>query len=160
MQSYTVTSEMAGFTRTRILLRILTDAAFFAVWQILFELIRPDWIKFGRPWGLIIVAAISGLGFALMFEPCFLRWMFPYTLIVFDDRITARHPFYEKSVRKDEVKRVTEINGGTLHAAALKISKYGRLGTWFWGFILIPKALPEYESVKSLALSWQGSTKA
>jgi hypothetical protein len=159
MQSYPVTSEMAGYSRKRILLRILFDAGFFAASQILFQVIWPDSIKFGRLSGFIIIAAISGLVFALMFEPISLKWNFPYTLIVFDDCITAQHPFSEKSVRKDEVKRVTEVNGSAFHGAALQISKYGRLGTWLWGSIWIPKALPEYESVRDLALSWKGSSK-
>jgi hypothetical protein len=158
MQSYPVTSEMAGYSRTRILVRILFEAGLFAALQILFQVIWPDWIRLGFLWGFI-VAAISGLVFAVMFEPISLKLNFPYTLVVLDDCIRVLHPSYEKSVRKDEVKRVTEINGSAFHGAALQISKYGKFGTWLCGCILIPKALPEYESVKELAMSWKACTR-
>jgi hypothetical protein len=50
---------------------------------------------------------------------------------------------------------IAEDRGSLLTAPALRISKHGRIGTWFWGCIWIPKALPEYEDVRNLALSWK-----
>jgi hypothetical protein len=94
-----------------------------------------------------------------MFELTLARQYFPYTLVVSDDSITVVYPTSEKTVRKAEVKTVSETRGNTLRGGALRISKYGRLGTWFWGCIWIPKALPEYESIKALALSWRGPTR-
>ena len=95
-----------------------------------------------------------------MFETVLFKLIFPYTLVVSDDGITPIHPVYERSVRKDELKGVAELKGNAFRPAGLRISKYGALGTWLWGCILIPKALPEYESVRDLALRWKGCTSA
>jgi len=46
------------------------------------------------------------------------------------------YPGREKSFRKDEIKLVTETEGNAFRIAGLKISKYGRFGTWLWGCIL------------------------
>jgi len=148
---------MAGYNRKRTLLRVLFEAVSFAAFQLLFQVIWPDAVKLGRLW-YFAFAAIGGVIFALLFELVFTRRNFPWTLVVTDDCITAIHPGYERSVRIHEVNRVAEINGNAFHGAALRISKYGALGTWLWGCILIPKALPEYESIRHLALRWKSST--
>lgn len=151
---------MAGYDRKRRALRILFEAGFFAAFQILFQVIWPDGAKLGRLWYLWYLGfgAIGGLIFALLFETVLFKLIFPYTLAVSDDCITTIHPSYERSVRKDELKSVAELNANAFRAAGFRISKYGVLGTWLWGCILIPKALPEYESVRDLALRWKGCT--
>lgn len=78
--------------------------------------------------------------------------------MVSDDCITVVSPSREQTLRKDEIKSVTEIEGNAFRVAGLEISKYGRFGRRLWGGMLIPKALPEYESVRSLALSWKPTT--
>jgi hypothetical protein len=116
MHSYTVTSEIAGYDRKRRALRILFEAGFFAAFQIMFQVIWPDGAKLGHLWYLWYLGfgAIGGLIFALMFETVLAKLTFPYTLVVSDDGIITIHPIYERSVRKDELKGVAELNGNAL----------------------------------------------
>ena len=152
MKTYRVTSELAGFTRERIFLRVLLaagvsaalDMLLWAPWSSSTHLLRD----FSR-------AVISGVVFALLFVLLYVKRYLTYEVIVSDDCITAAHPWFERSIRKDELKSVWETHGNVFIAPALRISKYGRLGTWFWGGIWIPRALPGYEVIRDLALSWK-----
>jgi hypothetical protein len=108
--------------------------------------------------GSFVEAVFIGVVGALLAELWEVARNFPYTLVVSDDCITVVYPNREKSFRKDEIKLVTETEGNAFRVAGLEISKYGRFGTRLWGCILIPKALPGYESVRSLALSWRRPT--
>lgn len=105
---------------------------------------------------------ISGAIFALLFVLVFMKRILTYEVVVSEDRIAQLHDGFgfQRSVRKDEARTVAESNGGILSAPALRISKHGPLGTWFWGCIWIPKAVPEYEYVRDLALSWKSRLQA
>ena len=151
MQSYTVTSKMAGYGRKQMPKRILFIVVSIAAAEILI-------IRWNAHSGEHLIAVISGVFGALLTELWEVARNFPYTLVVSDDCIRVVYPSREKSLRKDEIKSVTETDGNAFRVAGLEISKYGRLGTRLWGCILIPKALPEYESVRSLALSWRHTT--
>jgi hypothetical protein len=105
-----------------------------------------------------VTAVISGVAVALLTELWEVARNFPYILVVSDDCIRVVYPSREKSLRRDEIKSVRETQGNAFRAAGLQISKYGRFGTWLWGSILIPKTLPEYESVRTLVLSWRHAT--
>jgi hypothetical protein len=154
MNSYCVTSEMVGYDRRRTQ-RVLFYIAVFAGTQILFQVIWPTGMNMARHWGFI-TAVISGLAFGLLFEFRFSKRIFPYTIVVTDDLIRAIHPGFERSVRKNDVKTVAEHSNALFGSGiTLRISKHGRLGTWFWGCVAVPKALPEYESIKQLVASWQ-----
>jgi len=106
-----------------------------------------------------VEAVLGGVIFAFFFD-ALMRRNLDYKVVVSDDCITAVHPRYKRSVQKSEVKTVAESDGNVLAAPSLRISKYGRLGTWFWGGIWIPKALPEYEYLRNLALTWKGRVQA
>jgi hypothetical protein len=157
MQSYTVTAEMAGYVSKQLPKRIL----FIPLSIVVAEILIIQWhahsgkhLKLGS----FVEAVISGVVVALLTELWEVARSFPYTLVVSDDCIRVVYPSREKSFRKDEIKLVTETEGSAFRVAGLKISKYGRFGTRLWGCILIPKALPGYESVRSLALSWRHPT--
>lgn len=157
MQSYTVTSEMAGYSSKRMPKRILS----MVVYIVAAEVLSVQWsAHFGDKFKLrsFFVAVIYGVVGALLAEFWEVARNFPYKLVVSDDCITVVYPSREQTLRKDEIKSVTEIEGNAFRVAGLEISKYGRFGTRLWGGILIPKALPEYESVRSLALSWRPTT--
>jgi hypothetical protein len=157
MKSYSVTSGMAGYDVKRRALRVLFAAGSFAVFQILMEEIWPSRTKMLSTVG-IIAAAVGGVVFALLFEITFVRRFYPYTLVVSDDCIAAVFPHSERTVRRAEVRTITETNGSAFHTAALWISKHGRLGTWFWGCIWIPKTIPDFDSIKTLVLTWKTSS--
>lgn len=176
MPSYSVTSELAGHSRkpVRVLLRagsfVLLSAGCLIAFQIPGWIISPFGIHSRPLWDIAVGAICIGVGAALGYEFRFDKGYLPYTLVVSDDRITAVHASYEKSLRKDEIKTVTEIksNGfcsNVFYGGALRVSKHGRFGTRLfgigrWGSILIPKSLPQYESVRDLVLSWKVPTRA
>ena len=157
MQSYTVTSEMAGYGSKRMPKRILS----MVVCIVAAEVLSVQWsAHFGDKFKLrsFFVAVIYGFVGGLLAEFWEVARNFPHKLVVSDDCIRVVYPSREQTLRKDEIKSVTEIEGNAFRVAGLEISKYGRFGTHLWGGILIPKALPEYESVRSLALSWRPTT--
>ena len=157
MQSYTVTTEMAGYGSKQMPKRILT----IAVPIIAAEIFVIQWnARSGEHFRLksFVLAVLSAVVGALLAELWDVGRNYPYTLVVSDDCIKAVYPNRERSIRKDEIRSVTETDGNAFSVAALEISKYGRFGTRLWGCILIPKALPEYESVRSVALSWRHPT--
>jgi len=154
MQSYTVTSEMAGYGSKQMPKRILLIVVCIAaaeVFNIQWNAHSGKHLKLSS----FVLAVISGVVVALLTELWEVARNFPYTLVASDDCIRVVYPGREKSLRKDEIKSITETEGNAFRIAGLEISKYGRFGTRLWGCILIPKALPEYESVRSLALSWR-----
>ena len=154
MQSYTVTSEMAGYGSKQLLKRILLIVVSVVAGEIFiiqWHARSGEHLKLGS----VVETAIIGIVGALLAELWEVARNFPYTLMVSDDCIRVVYPSREKSLRKDEIKSVTETDGNAFRAAGLEISKYGRFGTRLWGGILIPKALPGYESVRSLALRWR-----
>jgi hypothetical protein len=157
MQSYTITSEMAGHGGKQMPKRILLIVVSIVAAEILsiqWHLHSGEHLKL---WSFV-EAVISGVVVALLTELWEAGRNFPYTLVVSDDCIRVVYLGREKSLRKNEIKSVKETEGNAFRLAGLEISKYGRLGTWFWGSIIIPKALPGYESVRSLALSWRPTT--
>lgn len=157
MKTYHVTPELAGFSGNRKVLRGLLMGGLWVAAEITLNSLGPSWLSSGHPdiVGVIISAPI----FAIL-SVALIKRNLNYKVVVSEDSITAVHPMYKKSVRRSEVKTVAESEGNVLTAPSLRISKYGRFGTWFWGYIWIPKALPEYDSIKNLALSWQGFTRA
>ena len=59
----------------------------------------------------------------------------------------------KRRVRKDHVRYVREW--GSAPVRCLVISEHGPAFTrWLWGGIRVPATLPQYESIRSLALSW------
>lgn len=157
MQSYTVTSEMAGYGSKQMPKRILT----IAILIIAAEIFVVQWnAHSGGHFKLesFVLEVVSGLVGAVLAELWEVGRNYPYTLVVSDDSIRAVYPSREKSIQKNEIRLVMENDGNAFRVAGLEISKYGRFGTRLWGCILVPKALPEYASVRSVALSWRGPT--
>jgi len=148
LKTYHVTAELAGCSRKRTLWNFLFAVALFMALEFLW---RRAWHNLtGRDvfWGLI--EAIFFAALAVSRDP-----MFPYDLIVFDDAIVSERSWFKRSVRKDEVRTVSESFRNPLNPPGLQISKYGSLGTFLWGCVWVPKALPDYEYVKNLALTWK-----
>ena len=60
---------------------------------------------------------------------------------------------FTRSVRRGQIRTVVENERGLL------ISRHGRIGTFWWGGVWIPKQLADYEYLKRLAGSWQAFEK-
>ena len=153
-RTYHVTAEMAGFSWQRSMLRVVYLAGLAATSRFLFDF----------PWhgpgsrsivSSVIHGVVTAAFLALFFFFAWLRPNMNYDLIVSDESISAVHPWFDRCVRKGEVRTVIEAAGNALTPPALRVSKFGRIGTFLWGCVWIPKALPEYETVKALAESWK-----
>src|ERR1700688_3033905 len=132
---------------------MLMAGVLFAAMQMLLSILWP----FSAPthWpGDFIRPIIGGVIFGPLFV-LLMRRMLTYKVDVSADCITSTRSGFRRSVRRGEAKTITETSGSALVAPALRISKHGRLGTWFWGCIWIPKAVPEYEYVRDLVISWK-----
>jgi len=152
MKSYQVTPEVAGFSSKRMLLRGLLSGGLFGAIQVIGRFLWPS--LFSDPLLTVVGSAVI---FGFLFWALDTR-QFNYKVLVSDDCITVVRSRYQRSVRKNEVKTVTESDGNVLLPPSMRISKYGWFGTFFWGGIWIPKALPECAAIRDLALSWKDST--
>src|SRR5260370_19457900 len=101
MNSYTVTSEMAGYHRKRGPVRVLFTAVFFAALAVLEQTIWPAKTKWGFLWSLGFLVIGGGL-LGMLIELFHVQRHFPYDLTVSDDCVTEVHPTFQTSVRKDE----------------------------------------------------------
>lgn len=149
MASYQITPELSGWSRKRKAIRLLLTASVLIACPIGSRVLFPsDRLDVRGLMFLGIVAVVEGV------FHCSKRNL-EYTVIVSDDSITAAHWLFKQSIRRNCVRTVIEIRGNAFTPPALRISKHGRFGMWFWGNISIPRALPEYESIRTLALSWR-----
>jgi hypothetical protein len=166
MKTYHVTRELAGFSRRRLLLAILFAAVLFtaisrACSLLLFHALRhtltsatllPEWQWW--LWQIGMFVSIL-LGFLLIDKMLF-KSNLGFDVIVSDDRIIARYPWIEVSVERDELRTVYETKGNILSVPTLRLSNRGRFGAlMLGGCINIPKAMPDYEFIRDLALSWK-----
>jgi hypothetical protein len=81
-----------------------------------------------------------------------------YQLIVDDEEIRAtnfrqNNFLFTRGVHRGKVRTIVEKERGLL------ISRHGRIGTFWWGGVWIPKQLADYEYLKRLAASWQALEK-
>jgi hypothetical protein len=153
MQGYQVTPGVAGLSGKRRLLRGLLSGGLFGAIEVIGHFLWPS--LFSGPLAEFFISAIIFAFVSMAFD----ARKFNYKVLVSDDCITTVHSRYQRSVRKNEVKMVTESEGSVLLPPSLRISKYGWFRTWLWGGIWIPKALPECTAIRDLALSWKDSAK-
>lgn len=156
MTTYAISPELAGWTPKRKVSQYLFLGGLFAALQIAFDLLFRS-SSIGELTLDVIGAIISGAIFAVVFV-ALTRPNRGYKIIVSDDRITAVHPSFQRFVERGHVRSVIETPGNFLRAPTLRISKHGKLGTWFWGGVSIPRALPDCDSIRDLALQWQVSS--
>src|SRR3984957_20879148 len=126
MQSYTVTSEMAGYGKKQMPKRILLIVVSIVAAEILIiqsHAHSGEHLKLGS----FVEAVIIGVFGALLTELWELARNFPYTLVVSDDCIRVVHPSREKSLRKNEIKSVKETEGTVSGSAGRRFSKLGSL---------------------------------
>jgi hypothetical protein len=127
------------------------------------------WTSAGQPrsisWMLVNSSIFASL-FAVSMTICqavrtawFRRKERQYELAIEGDEMRSKYlvPFFGhmagRYVRRGQIRTLIERNRG------LTVSKYSRVGTFFLGGVWIPKTLPEYEFLKSLAISWKAEAK-
>lgn len=147
MTSYEITSDLAGWSFKRKAARTLLMAGLFTVLLIGFRLLSP----YHRLHAIDLIAAAAALAMAgaSPFNKSNLR----YKLVVSDDSITAVYPSFKRSIERNRVKTLIESRGTAFTPPALRVSQHGRFGMCLWGGVSIPRALPQYESLRALALA-------
>jgi hypothetical protein len=130
--------------------RLLVIAAIYApVYFVVHVANQRAWAPaYARP-GLasnLILTAIQTIIFSCAIVWFTERRVTELEIFVDDDRICVRN----QCITRGQVKTVVERKNGIL------LSDRGRLATYLFGGVWIPRQLPAYEHLKSLALSWCG----
>ena len=71
-----------------------------------------------------------------------------YELWLEDDTVRVRSKWFDRSVRKGEIRTAIERRDGLL------VSSRGRVGMFFCGGLLISRMLPEYDQIQNQIESW------
>jgi hypothetical protein len=170
IQSYHITRELAGFSRRRLLFAILFAAvisipiylACVLILSTIFQTLRHTSTSgtLLRDWKLwLFWPGIFAPGLFLLLDKMLFKSNLGYDVIVSDDRIIARYSWIEASVERKDLRTVYETKGNILAVPTLRLSNHGRFGAAMGGVVVIPRALPEYASIRDLALSWKSSRK-
>lgn len=78
-----------------------------------------------------------------------------YDLEVSDEIICKKGSFFSNStVRKGRIRYLHERSGNILLEPGLLLSEGGPVRRFFSGSVFIPASLPEYEQIKTKAMSW------
>ena len=104
--------------------------------------------------GMVFTAIFWGL---VMSKTFVFRKAASYQILVDEDEISAKNFksmnwLSSRTIRRLQVRTVIEKREGLI------ISRYNRVGTFFWGGIWIPKQLADYEYLKRMVTSWRAAT--
>lgn len=72
-----------------------------------------------------------------------------YELWLEDDALRVKAKWFDRSVRKGEIRTAIERRDGLL------ISSRGRIGLFFFGGVLVSRQLPEYDQLQNMLESWK-----
>jgi hypothetical protein len=72
-----------------------------------------------------------------------------YEITVSDSEMSTRATVFRRSVHRGQIRTILEKRRG------LVVSERGKVGTFLWGGVWVPKQLREYDSVRNLALLWR-----
>ena len=78
-----------------------------------------------------------------------------YNVTLDGDMIVTKSLGGFRKVHRGEIQTVIERHENFLRDGGLLLSEHGRFGTFMWGGIWIPRALPEYEYLKNVAEMWK-----
>jgi len=106
---------MVGFSGKRLLLGSLLGGGVYAIMCVIGRFVWHS--LFSDPLSTVIPTGVI-VGFALVFLDAI---KFDYKMLVSDDCITVVHAWYRRSIRKDEMKTVTESHGNFLRPGLLGI---------------------------------------
>ena len=144
---------------------LLLGGLYFALW-LSWSLLWPN--PYRRNSGALSIALEGGFvalfwAVSMAFVP---RSSKPsYKLLVDEESITGVTEYSgwmkwfvsRKTIRKGEVRNIFEIKGRLGAPSGVGISKRGTWGTRLFGFVYLPKTLPEYEYLKRLMESWRST---
>jgi hypothetical protein len=154
-RKYTITPELIGLSPKRLYIFAFPLAIAIIVAQVFVGRRWPSATSHDPVSEVLFVLTTVGL---MVYHATGAEKRSTYTLEISDDSITANGASTTRSIKKDEVRSLVEKSGRFFRRPGLLISKRSRFGSWFLGGgIWIPKALPEYEQIRKLVLSWKNS---
>ena len=78
-----------------------------------------------------------------------------YTLEITDDRIQTRGGIHGKhTVRKGSIRYFREHGGNFFREPALYLSEHGGFFRFLFGYVYIPRTLPQYEEIRAMMMTW------
>jgi len=79
-----------------------------------------------------------------------------YEIEVTDEAIFMRGGFLlgKRKVRRGHIHFLHESRGNIFREPALRLSEHGAIKSFFLGYVLIPTTMPQYEEIKSKAMTW------
>jgi hypothetical protein len=83
-----------------------------------------------------------------------------YDVTVDGDLIVGKGLGGSRKVHRGEIRTIIERRPNFLTDGGLMLSERGRFGMFMWGGVWIPRALPEYEYLKSVAEMWKAEEPA
>lgn len=81
-----------------------------------------------------------------------------YEIEVTDEAISMRGGLWlgAHKVRRGRIHFLRELGGNFFREPALRLSERGPIGRFLFGFVSVPKSMPQYEEIRSKAMSWIG----
>jgi hypothetical protein len=98
---------------------------------------------------MIVSAIFQAAIFALILAASGSTMLSKYEITVSEEEMSAKGSVIPRSVHRGKVRTLIERRRG------LMISERGRVGTFLWGGMWIPREINEYELLKDLAVSWK-----
>jgi hypothetical protein len=159
VEIYDVGASLLGSPKPKALVRFIKLfvlwAPIYFLFYILIEWVWPGYSERVGVKRIVIQALIWACSMSLFFS---FKKANEYQLCVDDEEIRAtnfreNNRLFARCVRRGQIRTIVENERGLL------ISGHGRIGTFFWGGVWIPKQVADYEYLKRLAVSWQEAEK-
>ena len=79
-----------------------------------------------------------------------------YDIEVTNDMVSMRGGLFSRirRVRPGHIHFLREVRGNLFREPALRLSEHGIIHRFLFGYVWIPASVPEYEQIKSKAMSW------
>ena len=79
-----------------------------------------------------------------------------YEIEVTDEAISMRGGLLSAAhkVRRGHIHFVRELRGNIFREPTLRLSEHGPIHRFLFGCLWVPRSMPQYEEIKSKAMSW------
>src|SRR5215472_9546803 len=79
-----------------------------------------------------------------------------YDIEVTDEAISMRGGLLSagRNVRRGHIRFVRELQGNVFREPALRLSEHGPIHRFLFGYVWVPRSMPQYEEIRSKAISW------
>jgi hypothetical protein len=147
--TYTISPEALKATKPKAFVSALRIAALLAPLYFLIDWFWPITHNKSSVAWMVLSAVMNAALLAIVITWRTRRQLATYKVFVDDEQIVRRQAIFDQCVRKGTVRTIVERKTGML------VSSKGRVWTFFWGGLWIPRVLPEYGLLKNLVTSWK-----